>query len=305
MDTVLRPTILIVDDMVANIEILDGILSPEYEALFATSGKDALAIAAEQAPDLILLDVIMPEMNGYQVCKELKKEEKTRDIPIIFVTANNLEEDESRGFEEEVVDYITKPVRPAIVKARVRIHLELKRHRDYLKNLSTIDGLTGVANRRKFDEMIAGEWRRARRSQHPLSLIMMDIDYFKAYNDHYGHLAGDECLKKLAGGIAGICRRQTDLFARYGGEEFALLLADTDARGALAMAEKVQEKTSILRIPHAYSDAADHVTLSLGVATLVPNDDQTHLDLINTADGLLYAAKHSGRNQIKEQTAVA
>ncbi len=299
VDKLPRQTILVVDDTVANIQILDGILNSEYEILFATSGKDALEIATKQVPDLILLDVVMPEKDGYQVCRELKHAEKTRDIPVIFVTANNQEEDESRGFAAGVVDYITKPVRASIVKARVGIHLELKRYQDHLKSLSTIDGLTGMANRRKFDETLETEWRRARRSQSPLSLVMMDIDYFKAYNDNYGHLAGDECLKRLATELGEICRRPADLFSRYGGEEFVLLLPETDSQGATSMANLVQEKIRRISIPHAYSQVADHITLSMGVATMIPINNQTQLDLINAADSLLYAAKQNGRNQIR------
>jgi diguanylate cyclase (GGDEF)-like protein len=246
----------------------------------------------------------MPEKDGYQVCHELKQGDKTRDIPVIFVTANNQEEDESRGFEAGVVDYITKPVRASIVKARVRTQLELKRYQDHLKSLSTIDGLTGIANRRKFDETLETEWRRARRNQSALSLIMMDIDYFKAYNDNYGHLAGDECLKRLASELGEICRRPADLFSRYGGEEFVMLLPDIDSRGAASMADRVQEKVRGIRIPHAYSLVADHVTFSMGVATMVPQDDQTQFDLINAADNLLYIAKQNGRNQIRAEAVV-
>jgi diguanylate cyclase (GGDEF)-like protein len=305
LDGAAKPTILIVDDMAANIEILNNILSCDYEILFATNGREALDVASEQVPDLILLDVMMPEMDGYQVCKELKLQEKTKDIPVIFVTANNQEEDESRGFEEGVVDYIIKPVRPSIVKARVRLHLELKRYRDNLKTLSAIDGLTGIANRRKFDETIESEWLRARRNQNALALIMMDIDFFKAYNDHYGHLAGDECLRKLADGITEICRRPADLFARYGGEEFVMLLPDTDDGGAARVANQIQEKVKLLRIPHDYSQVADYVTLSMGVIAMIPGDDNTQFELINAADNLLYTAKRNGRNQIKEREMVA
>jgi diguanylate cyclase (GGDEF)-like protein len=305
MDGASKPTILVVDDITTNIEILDGILNTEYEILFATNGKDALEIASQQIPDLILLDVMMPGMDGYQVCRELKHGERTRDIPVIFVTANNQEEDESRGFAAGVVDYITKPIRSSIVLARLRTHIELKRYRDHLKTLSTIDGLTGIANRRKFDEVIQSEWRRARRSQSPLSLIMMDIDFFKAYNDHYGHLAGDECLKKLAGGIKKVGRRPADLVARYGGEEFVMLLPDTDAKGALRVAKQVQDKISLLKIPHAYSQVAGQITISMGVATVIPGDNQTQLDLVNSADDLLYAAKRNGRNRICEKELVA
>jgi diguanylate cyclase (GGDEF)-like protein len=292
-----KQIILIVDDMATNVEVLDSILNSEYEILFALTGKDALEIAKDQVPDLILLDVIMPEMDGYQVCRALKSEEKTKDIPIIFVTANNQEEEESKGFEEGVVDYITKPVRSSIVKARVRIHLELKRYRDHFKTLSTIDGLTGIANRRKFDESIEMEWRRARRNQTKLSLIMMDIDFFKAYNDNYGHLAGDECLRKLACETNKICRRPGDLFARYGGEEFVMLLPESDSKGVALLAQSVQEKIRLIKIPHAYSQVADHITVSMGVTTMIPADHQTHFDLINSADKLLYEAKRNGRNQ--------
>jgi diguanylate cyclase (GGDEF)-like protein len=297
MNEIAKQTVLIVDDMPTNIEILDGILNSEYVILFATNGKDALEIASQQTPDLILLDVIMPDMDGFQVCTELRSQEKTKDIPIIFVTANNQEEDESRGFAEGVVDYITKPVRASIVKARVNNHLELKRYRDYLKNLSNIDGLTQVANRRKFDETIEIEWRRARRNQSFLSLIMMDIDFFKAYNDHYGHLMGDECLRKIAREISALGKRPADLFARYGGEEFAMLLPDTDSTGANLIALRAQEEVKRVKIPHAYSQVEDYVTLSMGIATMIPLDDQNQDDLINAADKLLYQAKINGRNR--------
>jgi diguanylate cyclase (GGDEF)-like protein len=304
MGAIVKQNILIVDDAVSNIEVLCGILSGEFEIFFATNGKDALEIASLQIPDLILLDVVMPEMDGFQVLKSLKSAEKTKDIPVIFVTASNQETDESRGFEEGVVDYITKPLRSSVVKARVHTHLELKRYRDHLKTLSTIDGLTGVANRRVFDETIQKEWQRARRNQGPLSLIMMDIDFFKAYNDHYGHVAGDECLRKLTAAINQVHRRPADLFARYGGEEFVILLPETDSEGALVIARTVITRVGSLSIPHEYSQVSGYITLSMGVATMIPGDDQTLLDLINLADELLYKAKKSGRNQIQEKALV-
>ena len=305
MEETAKPKILVVDDVLINNEIMKRILNTEYDILPATSGKEALEIAVEQIPDLILLDVIMPEMDGFAVCKELKRDEKTRDIPVIFITANNQEEDESRGFEAGVVDYITKPVRASIVKARVRTHLELKNSRDHLKSLSIIDGLTQVANRRKFDEAIENEWRRNRRNQRPMSLIMMDIDFFKAFNDHYGHLAGDECLKTIAREISSVARRSTDLFARYGGEEFVLLLPEVDAKGAAFIAKQVQDIVKIVGIPHAYSPAAEYVTLSMGVATMVPREGQSPVDLLNVADKAMYVAKQNGRNRIQEAVTIA
>jgi diguanylate cyclase (GGDEF)-like protein len=293
-----KQTILVVDDMASNIEIMDGVLNQDYEILFATSGPEALEIALEQLPDMILLDIIMPGMDGYEVCHHLKGEERTRDIPVIFVTAMDHEEDESKGLNAGVVDYITKPIRPSIVKARVHNQLELKRYRDWLKSQSTVDGLTGIYNRRCFDETIDNEWKRGRRNQSPLSLILMDIDFFKAYNDHYGHMAGDDTLRKIAKEIAGVIRRPADLAARYGGEEFVLLLPETDGDGAMHVANRIQEKLRFVNIPHAYSAVADRITISIGTVTMIPTDELTPNDLIRCADELLYKAKQGGRNRI-------
>lgn len=294
-----KQTVLIVDDMPSNIEILEGVLGDDYEVLFATNGKDALDIAASQNPDLILLDIVIPDMDGYEVCARLKANTRTQDIPVIFVTAMDQEEDESKGLNAGVIDYITKPIRPAIVKARVHNHLELKRYRDSLKTLSMMDGLTGIPNRRQFDQALENEWRRARRNQAPLALLMMDIDFFKAFNDHYGHLAGDDCLRQLAKGLADILRRPADLVARYGGEEFVALLPETNTEGALDAAVRIQAKLKQLNIPHAHSSVANCVTLSIGVASVIPTDTLTVVDLIKSADDCLYAAKKSGRNTIR------
>ena len=293
-----RQTVLIVDDTPANIEMLSEALSDEYEVLFATSGEDALDIAAEQNPDLILLDVIMPDMDGYQVCTRLKEEARTRTIPVIFVTAMDHEDDETKGLNAGAIDYLTKPIRPPIVRARVRNHLELKRYRDSLESLSSTDGLTGIPNRRQFDETLEREWRRARRSSLPLSLILMDVDLFKGYNDHYGHLAGDDCLRQLARVVSACVCRPTDLVARYGGEEFACVLPDTDVAGAVRVGDQMLEKVNTLRLPYAGSAAAEHVTVSLGAATLIPVVGQPAFELIRRADDCLYAAKRNGRNQI-------
>jgi diguanylate cyclase (GGDEF)-like protein len=294
-----KQTVLIVDDEPMNIEILNEALGAEHEILFATNGQEALGIASNELPDLILLDVILPDLDGYQVCTRLKNDPKTRDIPIIFVASMDPEEDEAKGLDVGAIDYLAKPIRSPIVRARVRNHLELKRYRDYLEKVSATDGLTRIANRRWFDEQLEREWRRARRKHTPLSLILMDIDFFKAYNDHYGHLAGDDCLRQLARALEGCARRPADLVARYGGEEFVCLLPDTDANGALCVATLLREKVDGLNIPHAYSPVADHVTLSIGVSTLVPVVGQPPFDLIRRADELLYAAKQNGRNQVR------
>ena len=293
-----RQRILMVDDIAANIKILSAILKHEHDILVATNGRDALEIALVEQPDVILLDVMMPDMDGYEVCTRLKADVRTRDIPVIFISAMNEVEDEARGLEAGGLDYITKPINPAIVKARVRIHLELKRQRDLLQRISMIDGLTGIANRRRFDEALEREWRRCHRSGSYLSLILVDVDFFKNFNDHYGHLAGDECLKKVAVAMADQIRRGADLVARFGGEEFACLLPDTGAEAAHAMAVRLREAVSGLGIAHLQSAAADHVTISLGVATMVPDGEDLAARLIEQADRGLYYAKQNGRNQI-------
>jgi diguanylate cyclase (GGDEF)-like protein len=292
-----RQAVLIVDDTPMNIEILAGVLGNEYEILFATSGNDAIEIATEQLPDLILLDVVMPDKDGYEVCEQLKANELTREIPVIFITAMNQEEDESKGLDAGAIDYITKPFRSSIVKARVRNHLELKRYRDFLEVLSTIDGLTGIPNRRHFDEVLDREWRRASRNKSQISLLMIDIDFFKLYNDHCGHLAGDDCLRQLSRGMAEVIRRSEDFIARYGGEEFVVLLPDTNIEGALRVAEKVHEKIKAMNIHHEFSPIANRVTVSIGAGSFTPTDELTRFDLIKAADECLFSAKRNGRSR--------
>ncbi len=300
METVLSApqTILIVDDTPTNIEIISSVLGTEHEILFATSGRDALALVADQTPDLILLDIMMPDMDGYEVCKRLKADPKTRNIPVIFITALSEEADEARGLEIGAIDYISKPISAPIVRARVRNHLELKRYRDILENLSTLDGLTGIANRRRLDEVLTQEWRRGCRDQSPLSVCMMDIDFFKRFNDHYGHAAGDDCLRRVALALASVARRPADLAARYGGEEFVCVLPDTDPAGAAVLTDRCRVAVAALAIPHAESSAAEHVTISGGVVTQIPTAESSPAQLLEAADRLLYQAKHTGRDRI-------
>ncbi len=293
-----RPRILVVDDITANIKILGAILRQDHEILVASNGAEALEIALAELPDVILLDVMMPDMDGYEVCRRLKNDPRTVGIPVIFISAMNEVEDEARGLEVGGLDYIVKPVNAPIVRARVRIHLELKRQRELLQRISMIDGLTGIANRRQFDEVLASEWRRCHRSASYLSLIMVDVDFFKHYNDQYGHLAGDECLKAVAEAMAGQVRRSADRLARFGGEEFACLLPDTGANAAYAMAQRLREAVSELGIAHACSAVSEHVTISLGVASLIPENGDGAFRLIDLADRGLYHAKQHGRNQV-------
>jgi diguanylate cyclase (GGDEF)-like protein len=296
-----RQKILIVDDAPDNIQIINAILEEDYEIFFATSGKQAIEIAFSENPDLILLDIMMPDMDGYEVCRKLKSYKQFHHIPIIFLTAMNDTENEAKGLKLGAIDYITKPFNPAIVEVRIKNHLELKRQRDILQNLSSRDGLTGIANRRRFDEFLDQEWQRAKRKKTPLSLIMMDVDHFKQYNDNSGHLAGDDCLKQIASTLDNQLKRPTDLVARYGGEEFVSILPDTDNEGALHIAKRFRESIAELKIPHSNSSAADHVTISLGVATITPSPLFSKEDLIKVADKSLYEAKAAGRNQVKNK----
>jgi diguanylate cyclase (GGDEF)-like protein len=293
-----KPTVLIADDVPANVEFLTEVLGDDKEILVATTGRQALETAIAQLPDLILLDIIMPDQDGYEICVRLKRESATQNIPVIFVTALNQEQDEARGLEVGAIDYITKPFSPSIVRARVRNQLELKRYRDLLEKLSTTDGLTSIPNRRQFDQTLDREWRRGVRNQSTLALILMDVDGFKAFNDHYGHVAGDDCLRMVAASVAQIARRPGDLAARFGGDEFACLLPETNSGGALMAATRVQENVNNMQIPHAFSTAADHVTISAGLAAMVPVLGQSPSELIKRADERLYAAKQRGRNQV-------
>jgi diguanylate cyclase (GGDEF)-like protein len=297
-DLALNGRILVVDDAMENIQILHGALQDEHEVVFALSGEKALALARTQRPDLILLDAIMPGLDGYAVCRQLRACAETRDIPIIFVTALKTPEDETRALAAGAADFITKPVNAAVVRARVRTHLTVKRQADALRALTLTDGLTGVANRRAFDERLDTEWRRCSRAGEPLALILVDIDHFKLYNDHYGHQAGDACLKQAAAAMQHAAGRTQDLVARYGGEEFAILLPQVSAQGAERVACKVLAELEALAIPHQPSPDG-RLTVSIGISACVPGDQTWPAQLVHAADALLYDAKAGGRNQYR------
>jgi diguanylate cyclase (GGDEF)-like protein len=293
-----RPKLLIVDDQPTNIRVLHELFREDCDVFMATSGEQAISVCQAQLPDLILLDVVMEGMDGHEVCRRLKVDPMTQDIPIIFITAQQQESDEVLGLELGAVDFISKPINTTIVRARVRTHLTLKLQSDLLRSMALMDGLTGVANRRKFDEDILAAWRLCFREQKPLSLIMVDVDYFKRYNDRYGHQAGDGCLKSVAQALSETVRRPYDLVARYGGEEFACVLPNTVLSGAVEIAERMQERVRTLGIEHSASDVDRVVTISLGVATLTPTRDLEFQALIEAADKQLYEAKTAGRARV-------
>lgn len=294
-----RARLLIVDDEAINIRMLDGMLRDEYQISVALNGEQALTRAFAIPPDLILLDIQMAGMDGYEVCRRLKGNVLTRDIPVIFVTSMSDAAEEYKGLELGAVDYITKPYRPSIVQIRLKNHLELKQQRDMLNRLSSLDGLTGIANRRHFDGFLAQEWSRAVRNDDEIALLLMDVDHFKKFNDHYGHVAGDDCLKNVARVLSESISRSTDLVARYGGEEFVCVLSGTDLEGATRVAEKMRQSILALSIPHALSEPHRTITLSFGVAVARPGQrEMLPSDLLLAADRLLYQAKDAGRNQV-------
>lgn len=301
-DMAVNGRILVVDDAMENIQILHAALQDEHEVLFAMDGPRALEIARTQHPDLILLDAVMPGMDGYAVCRELFSVPETSDIPVIFVTALKSPEDETRALGAGAADFISKPVNAAVVRARVRTQLTVKRQRDALRALILTDALTGVANRRAFDERLEMEWRRCGRAQLPVSLLIVDIDHFKLYNDHYGHPAGDGTLEQVAGAMQRAAGRSQDLVARYGGEEFAILLPQLDELGATGVARRLMHELEMLALPHAASPTSQHLTVSIGIASMIPGEHSAPADLVQVADALLYQAKAGGRNQYRIST---
>lgn len=293
-----RPKLLVVDDQPINIRIINELFRADCDMHMATHGEQAIAISKTLQPDLILLDIMMEGMDGLEVCRRLKSDPTTAAIPVIFITAKSEENDEALGLELGAVDYISKPLNSAIVRARVKTHLTLKLQNDYLKGLASLDGLTGIPNRRAFDVRLTQAWNQACREGGTLSLMMIDIDYFKRYNDHFGHLLGDQCLRQVAETIAQSVNRPYDMAARFGGEEFVCILPDTHLQGALTLAKKIQHSISQLAIAHPASAVSEQLTLSIGIASLMPRIGSEPTELIALADKQLYQAKNNGRNQV-------
>ena len=293
-------TLLVVDDSRTLCRLLGNLLCPRYRVLTAENGEDGFTLALKCRPDLILLDVMMPDMDGFAVCRRLKGDSRTREIPVLFLTALGGEADEMRALEAGGIDFILKPISPPVLAARVRNQLELKHQQDRLRNLSLLDGLTGIANRRRFDQYLEMEWQRCSRNAQPLSLVMGDVDFFKAFNDGYGHGRGDECLRAVARVFGMALRRPADLAARYGGEEFVCVLPETDQDGARIVADQVMAQMADLAIPHAYSAISGHVTVSVGIATVGrPSLGRSWKSLVEEADMWMYEAKGRGRNRIE------
>ena len=297
MNEDVKHTILIVDDEAVNIRALSQVLLPEYTVYMARDGQTAIETAEDVTPDLILLDVIMPDMSGYEVITELKNCDRTMEIPVIFITGLSGVEDEEKGFLLGAVDYITKPFNDTIVRVRVRQHLQTLRQLRMIKRLGVIDPLTDISNRRGFNERLEIEWAHAIRDKSTLSILMIDIDHFKRYNDTYGHPQGDVLLQTIAGIFRQTLVRSTDYAARWGGEEFAILLPGTNLDGALKIAERI--RSDVENTPVACADGSDtHVTVSIGVYSQSPQHGDLTNDFVTGADKALYTAKGTGRNKV-------
>ena len=292
-----KPTILVVDDMTTTLLLIHDLLKDTYEVKIAKSGTKALEILESPNDiDLILLDVEMPDINGYEVCKILKNNEQIKNIPIIFITGRTSQEDEEYGLNLGAIDYITKPFNKAIVKLRIKNYLNLKIKNDMLEKLSMYDGLTNIRNRRFFDETFEKTFSEIKRDKKSLAVLMIDIDFFKPYNDNYGHGQGDETLRKVAKALEKTIKRASDFVARYGGEEFVILLKDINKDGVEAVANNLLNAVRELKITHEFSKIENYVTVSIGVSYYNSSSDITKLELLLKADETLYNVKNSGRN---------
>ncbi|MGJ0309042.1 GGDEF domain-containing response regulator [Aliarcobacter cryaerophilus] len=292
-----KPTILVVDDMTTTLLLIHDLLKDTYEVKIAKSGTKALEILnAPNDIDLILLDIEMPDINGYDVCKRIKNNETIKNIPIIFITGRTSQEDEEYGLNLGAIDYITKPFNKAIVKLRIKNYLNLKIKNDMLEKLSMYDGLTNIRNRRFFDETFEKTFNEIKRDKKSLAVLMIDIDFFKPYNDNYGHGQGDETLRKVAKALEKTIKRASDFVARYGGEEFVILLKDIKKDGVEAVANNLLNAVRELKITHEFSKIENYVTISIGASFYNSNSDVTKLELLLKADETLYNVKNSGRN---------
>ena len=303
--------ILIVDDSdTVRGFLAHAVRAMKFEAVLADSGEKALGLCAANWPSLVLLDVNMPGIDGYETARRIRALKPEEWVPIIFLSASEDDQDLERAIECGGDDYLVKPVSAVVLSAKIRalqrldqmrqrlvaVSNELSEANQRLESLSHQDGLTGIANRRAFDFLSERQFREARRRKEPLSVVLCDVDHFKAYNDHYGHPAGDECLKQVAAALGCVCKRGIDIAARYGGEEFALLLPDTPSAGALQVVENARREVAALAIAHAQSPTAGVVTFSAGVATLAGQDAGPR-DIVARADEALYRAKQLGRNR--------
>ena len=289
--------ILIIDDSPVQANFLSSILAPDYEITVVNTAREGLKEARAVDYSLILLDVIMPDIDGFELLKMLQEEVVLRHTPVILITSLNDIQHEEKGLTLGAVDYITKPFHPAIVRARVNTHIKLHLYRSQIEREATVDQLTGVPNRRRYDEISVQRWQDAIRLGVPFSVCMFDIDKFKVYNDTFGHPAGDKVIKAVAETVSAMLRRGTDFFARYGGEEFVALIMGGGADNDFAHLQRVRQAVEDLHIPHN-PEVSRWVTISIGGVTVVPRAESNFDTYLKMADAMLYDAKRFGRNQV-------
>jgi diguanylate cyclase (GGDEF)-like protein len=297
MDGEQKNTLLLVDDEKSNLKLLTYILGTEYTIYTAVNGASAIEKAKEYIPDLILLDILMPEMDGFETLSELRKSAKTQKIPVIFITGLNSSKDEEKGLSLDAADYIVKPFSAMIVKLRVRNQIQIVNQLRTIERLSMIDQLTNIPNRRSFDERLSAEWNRSIREQKPISILILDVDKFKDFNDKYGHQLGDVMLQAIANILSRLSRRSSDFAARWGGEEFVVLLPNTQLTVALDIAEKIRKDIENEEILCA-GNITINVTVSIGINTQIPAQADSIDTFFSCADKALYAAKEAGRNRV-------
>lgn len=299
MDDKKEYKILIVEDERINQSVLEDTLQDSYTLYTSALGKNAIKMAKRLRPHLILLDIILPDIDGFEVLKQLKEDRTTQDIPVVIITGLDNDQDEEKGLILGAVDYIRKPFNRLLVKARVNTQMQIVRQVQAIEKLSFFDALTDLLNRRKFDYHMEYEWRRAIRKQTLIGLMMMDLDGFKKYNDHYGHMQGDVMLKAVASVLKNTLHRPTDIKCRWGGEEFAVLIPETTPEGFLMMAEKIRAEIEQLEVSYAVTNEITKITASIGATCMIPGRQDVLADFIETADALLYKAKRNGRNQVQ------
>jgi diguanylate cyclase (GGDEF)-like protein len=292
-----KNSVLIVDDDSTNLMALSHILQPVYTIYTAKDGASALHKAEKYIPDLVLLDILMPGMDGYEVIARLQEAEKTKHTPVIFITGLTDRSDERKGLELGAADYIFKPFDDMIVKLRVQHQIQIINQMRTIEHLSTIDQLTDIPNRRAFDKQLSSEWRRAIRSNIPISILILDVDHFKNYNDTYGHQQGDLALQKVAQVLMYTIKRSSDFAARWGGEEFVVLLPNVDIAGSLKIAEKIRKNIQEEDILNT-DGSSTKLTISIGVNSKIPTQSDRIDKLLSGADKALYTAKETGRNRV-------
>lgn len=289
--------ILIIDDSVFAVKVLTDILTDTYEVISAGNGHDGLALAEREQPALVLLDIEMPEMDGFEVLKSLKENQATKAIPVIFLTGIIDSTYEERGFLCGAVDYIGKPFNNNVVKIRVKTHIKLAEYSRQIEQQLNIDSLTGIHNRRGLEAYIKELESRMLEEQLLLSCIMFDVDFFKKINDTYGHLQGDRALQQLAVILKNCIPENKGYVARYGGEEFAAIIKDMDFVEIKAVMQRIRDQIEKARIPNEKSSVKPYLTISAGGTSLVLKQKDESVELIRRADAMLYKSKNAGRNR--------